>query len=128
MNFCKKLTKLITTRFFLILCFLFLALNAEAKKSKKIENFSKSKKILSIIHKSNPKTFYCDCLFQGKIPNLKSCGYQPYKNVNRANRIEWEHVLPASRFGKKFNTWKKGHVKCKNQMANHTKVESALKK
>ena len=127
MNFCKKLTKLITTRFFLILCFLFLALNAEAK-NQKIENFSKSKKILSIIHKSNPKTFYCDCLFQGKIPNLKSCGYQPYKNVNRANRIEWEHVLPASRFGKKFNTWKKGHVKCKKSNGKSYKGRKCTEK
>ena len=77
-----------------------------------INNFLKSKKILLTIHKNNPYTFYCGCSYKNKTPNLSSCGYKIYKNKKRANRVEWEHIVPASRFGKKFETWKHGSLKC----------------
>ena len=77
-----------------------------------INNFSKSKKILLKIHKNNPYTFYCGCSYKNKTPNLSSCGYKIYKNNKRANRIEWEHIVPASRFGKNFLSWRKGHLNC----------------
>ena len=80
-----------------------------------IENFSKSKRILSKIHKKNPVTFYCQCTFNIKTPNWDRCGFTPRKDKKRASRIEWEHVLPASHFGVNFDTWKNGHADCKNK-------------
>ena len=77
-----------------------------------ITSFSKSKKQLAKVYKDHPITLYCGCSFEGKTPNFSSCGYVPKKNNKRANRIEWEHVVPASRFGKKFETWKNGNLKC----------------
>ena len=77
-----------------------------------IKNFSTSKKILVKIHKYYPYTFYCGCSFKNKTPNLSSCGYKIYKNSKRANRIEFEHIVPASRFGNRFQSWIKGNLKC----------------
>jgi deoxyribonuclease-1 len=45
-------------------------------------------------------------------PTLKSqwqsCGFRPRKQAKRAARIEWEHVMPAYRFGSHMPCWKKG--------------------
>ena len=77
-----------------------------------ITSFSKSKKLLRKLYKDNPVTLYCGCSYKGKKPNLSSCGYIPKKNNKRANRIEWEHVVPAHAFGKSFSEWRDGHPKC----------------
>ena len=45
-------------------------------------------------------------------PDLSSCGYIPKKDKKRANRIEWEHVVPAHTFGKSFPEWRNGHPNC----------------
>ena len=77
-----------------------------------ITSFSKSKKQLAKVYQDNPITLYCGCSFKGKTPDFSSCGYIPKKNNKRANRIEWEHIVPTSRFGKKFESWKYGNLKC----------------
>ena len=70
-----------------------------------ITSFSKSKRLLLKLYKDKPVTLYCGCSFKGKKPNLFSCGYIPKKNNKRANRIEWEHVVPAHAFGQSFSEW-----------------------
>ena len=77
-----------------------------------ITSFSKSKKLLLKVYKDNPFTLYCGCTFKGKKPNLSSCGYIPKKDKKRANRIEWEHVVPAHAFGQSFSEWRNGHPMC----------------
>ena len=94
----------------------------------KIKSFSKSKKILSKIHKKNPITFYCHCKYNIKTPNWDSCGFTPRKDKKRASRIEWEHVLPASHFGVKFDTWKNGHADCKNKKGKNFKGRKCTEK
>ena len=61
--------------------------------NKKIETFYESKIILRDIFQNNQYTFYCSCSYEHKKPIFKACGYKPYKNFKRANRIEWEHVV-----------------------------------
>ena len=63
-------------------------------------------------------SFYCGCNFyyQGKKlkPDLNSCGYEIRKQKKRANRIEWEHVMPAWAFGHQRQCWHGGGRKaCK---------------
>lgn len=75
--------------------------------------FSKAKKLLAQIYQDkHQETFYCGCNYkhQGKklIPELASCGYQVRKQKKRANRIEWEHVVPAWQFGHQLQCWQKG--------------------
>ncbi len=80
--------------------------------NKSIKTFSKSKKLLLKIYESNAITFYCGCSFKLKKPNFSSCGYIPKNDNERANRIEWEHVVPAYDFGNSLSEWKNGHPKC----------------
>tara|TARA_Y100001935_G_scaffold170491_1_gene140670 strand:- start:316 stop:558 length:243 start_codon:yes stop_codon:yes gene_type:complete len=54
----------------------------------KIDSFSKSKKLLAKIHDENPSTFYCQCKYNKKKPDWKSCGFIPRKDKKRASRIE----------------------------------------
>lgn len=81
-----------------------------------ITSFSRSKKTLMDIHKTQARTFYCGCRFgQDKRIDLKSCGYKVRKSATRAGRVEFEHVVPASTFGHSFSAWKQGHASCKRQ-------------
>ena len=90
---------------------IFFSANAYSQNTQ-ITSFSKSKKLLLQVYKDNPVTLYCGCTFKGKKPNLSSCGYVPKKDRKRANRVEWEHVVPAHAFGQSFSEWRKGHPKC----------------
>ncbi len=75
-------------------------------------NFDSAKTIASRIYAPEKQEFYCGCAIRwqgGKgIPDLKACGYQIRKNGPRANRIEWEHVMPAQQFGSPLACWKQG--------------------
>ena len=93
-----------------------------------ITSFSKSKKLLLKVYKDNPFTLYCGCSYNGKKPNLSSCGYIPKKNNKRANRIEWEHVVPAHAFGKSFTEWRDGHPKCGNKNGKKFKGRKCAEK
>ena len=57
--------------------------------------------------------FYCGCRFDwvgrsGGIVDLESCGYQIRAQPVRAQRIEWEHILPASSIGQARQCWQDG--------------------
>ena len=93
-----------------------------------ITSFSKSKKLLLKVYKDNPVTLYCGCTFKGKKPNLSSCGYIPKKDKKRANRIEWEHVVPAHAFGQSFSEWRTGHPKCVNKNGKKFKGRKCAQK
>ena len=97
----------------LFIALLLILLSSHAfSQNTQITSFSKSKKLLLKVYKDNPVTLYCGCSFKGKKPNLSSCGYTPKKDKKRANRIEWEHVVPAHAFGQSFSEWRTGHPKC----------------
>ncbi len=75
-------------------------------------SFSKAKKEAIKIYFDHPTSFYCGCdiSWQGKKgkPDLDSCGYQVRKQLKRASRIEWEHVMPAWNFGHQRQCWQDG--------------------
>lgn len=87
-------------------------------------SFSKAKKIMAKVYADNPQSFYCGCAFKAQLkasgkgkkltPDLASCGYKIRKQKKRAQRIEWEHVMPAHHFGQHMACWKQGGRKaCK---------------
>ncbi|VTR22509.1 Endonuclease-1 precursor [Serratia fonticola] len=80
--------------------------------AKGINNFTQAKAAAAKINQDAPGSFYCGCKidWQGKkgIPDLGSCGYQVRKNAQRAERIEWEHVVPAWQFGHQLQCWQQG--------------------
>jgi len=76
------------------------------------DDFQEAKRLAQRIYSDEAETFYCGCpmRWQGSrgIPDLKACGYQVRKNGPRAQRIEWEHVVPAHQFGRGLPCWKQG--------------------
>jgi deoxyribonuclease-1 len=75
-------------------------------------DFSAAKKIAQRIYADENKTFYCGCPLRwvggkGQV-DLAACGYEVRKNGPRANRIEWEHVMPAEQFGSRLACWQQG--------------------
>jgi len=84
---------------------------------KESPNFSASKKLMYkyMYNGKYPELmteFYCGCEIKhvGKklVPDLASCGYEVRKNQVRAERIEWEHVVPAWEFGHQLQCWQDG--------------------
>lgn len=103
-------------RCLLFSCLLFLVFPAFAQQAP--SNFREAK-ILSkkfVYYDQNQSTtgdIYCGCSWtwvgeSGGLMNLKSCGYQPRKDAQRAQRMEWEHILPANIFGKQRQCWQQG--------------------
>ncbi|OEY67584.1 endonuclease [Marinobacter sp. X15-166B] len=69
-----------------------------------------------VYHDQNQSTdgsLYCGCNWQwvgasGGRVDLASCGYVVRKQQTRAERIEWEHVVPAWVMGHQRQCWQKG--------------------
>ncbi len=57
-------------------------------------------------------TYYCGCTQTADGFDAASCGYRPRNDNARAHRIEWEHIVPASTFGRTFAAWTEGHERC----------------
>jgi len=75
----------------------------EKKTNTRYESFTEVKEILlNEIYEGNRVTFYCGCTF-GKNKKVRC----KVGRGQRASVVEWEHVVPASRFGKTFEEWKK---------------------
>ena len=98
-------------------------------------SFSKSKKLLlKKVYYDNQYTFYCSNPYEikqidGKERTLiikdkkyftsKDDSFFNFSNENpRAKRVEWEHIMPAEKFGRELPCWKKGGRKaCKNDIS-----------
>lgn len=86
-------------------------------------NFDNAKTQLTKVYRSNPTQteFYCGCKFSFNnkkgVVDFSKCGYKSRKNLNRASRIEWEHVMPAENFGRHLQCWRDGGRKaCKKDI------------
>ncbi len=78
----------------------------------KIRDFDSAKNELRRLF-SRGKDFYCSCSYDfTRRPHVdpSSCGL--VSKSDRAKRIEWEHVVPASFYGRQFVAWKKGDPSC----------------
>ncbi|AIR85072.1 deoxyribonuclease I [Pantoea rwandensis] len=93
-------------------------------------NFQQAKVVAAQINADAPAEFYCGCKisWHGKkgVPDLSSCGYSVRKNANRAERIEWEHVMPAWEFGHQRQCWQNGGRKKCSKDADYRRIESDL--
>lgn len=76
-------------------------------------SFSKAKKtLLRQVYHDHRVTFYCGCPFTAD-KKVEPCeNYTPKKKNKRSERIEWEHIVPASSFGQRFVEWREGHKEC----------------
>lgn len=97
------------------------------------KNFSQAKREAKKIYSSQlpSVSFYCGCdiNIQGKrwTVDFDSCGYQIRKQKRRAQRVEWEHVVPAWEFGHQLQCWQQGGRKnCGKTSSTFKKMESDL--
>jgi len=78
-------------------------------------NFQEAKKQARIIWNAHRITVYCGCKYDKHlIVDHKSCHYTP-GDSKRAKRVEWEHIVPVSRFGAQRVCWQKKLCKKKNR-------------
>jgi deoxyribonuclease I len=84
-----------------------------------IRVFDEAKKELGRIYAGAGQhiDLYCGCSFlvepgHGMRVDLAACGYVAARDHSRAERIEWEHAVPASAFGHTFAEWRDGDPKC----------------
>jgi len=86
----------------------------------RIRRFEDAKKQLAKIYERAPEhriDLYCGCTFlpePGRAfrVDLAACGYVPARDKARAERIEWEHAVPAAAFGHTFVEWREGSARC----------------
>jgi len=94
-------------------------------------DFDAAKRLATRIYADEQTDFYCDCPIRwnsgkGQI-DLKACGYQVRKNGPRAQRVEWEHVVPAQQFGAGRACWKQGgREHCGDTDQKFRKIEADL--
>ena len=80
-----------------------------------IESLKKAKYLLERkVYLNHPVTFYCGCRFTSDKSISDWNGYIPKEDNKRANRIEWEHIVPVRTFGRSFPEWQEGHPECLN--------------
>lgn len=77
-------------------------------------DFREAKEAMRYVYADHRETLYCGCKFSfvgrsgaGRT-DLESCGYTIRKQPKRAQRIEWEHVVPAYNFGRQRPCWREG--------------------
>lgn len=79
------------------------------------ESFDQAKRLMPSVYQDSAETFYCGCSItwiggpSGR-PDHQSCGYKVRKGtqLERAKRIEWEHVVAAHTFGQQRPCWRSG--------------------
>ena len=83
------------------------------------ERFAAAKRLLAGIHEEigHLRTLYCACPYvrttrSGGDIDREVCGLEARKNETRSDRVEWEHVVPASWFGSRRSCWQSGHELC----------------
>ncbi|HEJ4408020.1 TPA: endonuclease [Pseudomonas aeruginosa] len=101
------------------------------------DNFSDAKRLLrqhvyQDQNLSQAGDFYCGCKWQwvgksGGRMDLGSCGFQTNKHVDRAARLEWEHVFAASSFGRQRQCWRNGgRQNCQRTDPEFNRMEADL--
>ena len=89
------------------------------------------------------RTLYCDAeFFKNKklvlpdgfvLPDLKEVDFTVYDTSQeelemKANRLEWEHIVPAQNFGKTFHEWYDGHENCVSKKGKKFKGRACAEK
>lgn len=80
-------------------------------KSSNNQNFREAKRFLKKLYPIyHPYTFYCNCKItfdstkEKLIPIAQECGYKQ-KSKKTEWIVNWEHIMPASKFGKTLTCW-----------------------
>ncbi|MCW5836745.1 MAG: endonuclease [Labilithrix sp.] len=85
--------------------------------NQRVRSFDEAKRALRQIYERHRVDLYCGCTFapgpgHGLHVDLLGCGYVVARDAERAGRIEWEHAVAASTFGRTFTEWTTGDDRC----------------
>ncbi len=90
--------------------------------------YAVKEEMLDEVYYDHRYTLYCNAEFtlhkkikpsKGfKLPDLQNVGFQFYdiskeELLKKAQRMEWEHIVPVQNFGKTFSEWSVGHKNCR---------------
>ncbi|MDD9952522.1 MAG: endonuclease [Zetaproteobacteria bacterium] len=78
-------------------------------------SFATAKKRAQWVYSEAAQTFYCGCPFEAQTVDAQACGVGAVSPHSRKSRVEWEHLVAASTFGRKMGAWVKGHPSCVNR-------------
>lgn len=97
-------------RFFIAIAAILLTFQVQAQEAP--SSFAAAKKYLADLHEEigHQTTVYCGCPYErttrsGGDVDREACGLEARKNEKRSDRVEWEHVVPASWFGQLRACW-----------------------
>ncbi len=92
-------------------------------------SIGRSKKILfKEVCRDHKQTFYCNSEFNLNQQVFHTNGYIPIGNDKRANRLEWEHVVPVHVFGQSFREWREGDPACIDSKGQSYKGHKCVEK
>ncbi len=116
--------------FCLLLSFFLTALPSYAS-NKWTQSYSKAKNTLEqkvYLTSLERKTIYCQAqFFEDKSIALPQ-GFTTQKHVKRANKIEWEHIVPVENFGRAFTQWREGDRLCVDSKGKYYKGRKCAQK
>lgn len=76
------------------------------------DSFAQAKKMLGQVYADHRVTFYCGAEYDAQGNVTLPDGFTTPKHEKRADKIEWEHSLPAENFGQTFAEWREGSPEC----------------
>ena len=102
--------------------------HVEVRGNTTLDSFNTAKKHVYAMHAGNPVSFYCECRFTRKTPELETCAFRSEKPSARTKRIEIEHIVPAAHLGGDLPAWEKGHRQCKEGDGSSFKGRNCARK
>jgi deoxyribonuclease-1 len=66
------------------------------------------------VYPAHRTTLYCGASFDERKRIKISTGFTTNVYIKRTKRVEWEHVVPAEKFGRTFAKWRSSHPDCVN--------------
>ena len=83
------------------------------------DSFNKAKqRLFNQVYHDHRITVYCAASYDERGNIALPEGFTTTKYKNRAERIEWEHIVPAENFGRIFSEWREGSPACVDSKGN----------
>lgn len=93
------------------------------------DSFNKAKQMLDKkVYIEYRQTIYCNAEFDNERNVKLPKGFEATSHPKRADKIEWEHAVPAENFGRAFPEWRDGSPECVDNKGNPFKGRKCAEK
>ena len=107
---------------------LFLVSTANAAGNTSNDSFNRAKKMLTQIYTDHRITVYCGAPYDERGNVALPPGFSTPSHQKRAEKIEWEHIVPAENFGRAFTEWRDGDSECVDYRGHAFKGRKCVEK